>query len=959
MLGAMIALVCLLCLVLAPGLSAQVAPAVVPQPRTLERLEGALRLPSPLTVLPGDVSLRAHAVLLGSSWQRLTGEFADVVSDPTTAGALLLSLDRRLGPEQHRLDVTSEQVTIRGGSSVAVAHGTATFLQLVQREGDGWSIPRVRIDDAPANPYRAVMVDIARQPHSLATLRGMVDLAWLYKLRYLQLHLTDDQAFTFPFAPVTDALQPSAPIPSLAEWRQLSRYADARGVTIIPELDLPGHSTQLKRSGYLDDPTPHDAMTDADVAHPVNHDRILRIVEAMLDVFDSSPYFHVGGDESGAGEALVPFLAAVNAHLRSREKPVRLLVWEGFGGAPAELPATGDDRVTVMAWEHWYNPPWNLLDAGYEIINASWKPLYVVGRGGPRHHHIGGRRWSAREIHHWAPDEFWHWQAGSPVFEDKGPGDDHRDDGIWHAPAAQRDQILGGQLLFWEQREWTLLADAWERVSALAERLWSGDRPGADDWVGHTRRRAAVAERVRRLVQPARFVLDGAVADDSPVADDFHWFHGELTVSVDVEPALGGEVRITRDGSEPQPASELYVGPINLSEPADLRARLFVNGGGVGATAVARVDNRPARVRAQWFDVPRRALPNVPDFSDRRRWTPFRTGLLPELRGPYRTHEPVGMQLTGTFVVPEDGGGEHGFRLQTRDGRARLYVDGEPLLGPSDPSEVQLFATVDLEPGPHAVRVDHAGGPISPVLIVALQRPGDPKWRDISGELAEIPRDSEPLELPPAREVVDLFAGNSLGAFDVVAFDGTSTVDDIAQLDDDGVLHIAGDPRGYLVSKRWYRDYRLDLQWRWPEGGQPGNSGVLVHATTPRLFFGWPRALEVQLQHGHAGDFWTIGRDVDVTLEDDANRRKQEVPWNLHSHRRLPRLVDDVERPVGQWNSMSVECRGGDVIVRVNGVEVQRGLDGTLTEGGIALQSEGAAVDFRDVRVSPLLRVSP
>ncbi|MEM7306591.1 MAG: family 16 glycoside hydrolase [Planctomycetota bacterium] len=927
---------------------AQEPPALVPAPRSLVQGEGELALPSPLPIVAAP-GLEDHAGAVAELWWRLGAGPAELLGQ-ARPGALALALDDALEEERYRLEV-GDDVRITGGSPAAVAHGTASFLQLVARGPDGWSAPRVAIDDAPAAPFRAVMVDIARQPHTLPTLRGVVDLAHLYKVRYLHLHLTDDQSFAFPFEPVTGE---AGTILSLEEWRAFAAYADARGVTVIPELDLPGHSRVLKRSGYLVDPTPDDGLSDADVAHPDNHARIFRIVDAMLDVFRSSPYFHIGGDESGAGGALVPFLAATNRHLRGRAEPRRLLVWEGFHGAPDELPATGDDHVIVMAWESAYNPPWSLLDAGYRVVNASWKPLYAVGGGTPRHPHIGGRRWSARDIHAWSKDHFWHWQAGTPVFEDRGPGDDHPNDGIWPVPAAQRGQVLGGELLFWEQREHTVLADAWERVAALADRLWCGERPEGADYVGFRRRGDAVGERVRRLVQPARIRLGGAFDAASPVRDDFHWFHGQAEVSIDVDPALPGEVRLTRDGSPPQADSELYTGPFRVAEAAALSAWLFVDGVGVGAPASARIDNRPARVRAAWFDLPRRALPYVPDFSDRRRWTPFLEGLLPELRGPYRTTEPVGQQLTGTLLVPEDRAGEHVFRLQTRDGRALLYVDGVRLLGPSAPSEEKLFATLDLAPGAHTVRVDHASGPISPVVLVAVQRPGDDKPVEVSRLLAEIPRGTEPLTLGPLAAGIDLLAGGTLDAFRLAAHRGNPPLADVAKLGEDGVLRIAGSPGGYLVTRRWFRDYRLDLEWRWPAGGRPGNSGVLLHVTTPLLFYGWPRSLEVQLQHGRAGDFWTIGRDVDLTIEDDAERRTRERPSDLHSHRRLARRVDGVERPVGEWNRMTVVCRGGDVTVTINGIETQRGIDGTLTEGGIALQSEGAPIELRNLWLSPL-----
>ena len=922
---------------------------LLPAPRSvIESEEAPLALSGPVGLLCEADELQAHASAFASTWRRRTG--AAPVRGQAAPVVIELALEPALeGPEAYRLEV-GEGVRLSASSAEGMARATATLLQLLRRDEAGWALPRVLIEDEPEADYRAVMVDVARRPHDVETLYAMVDLLYLYRVRYLHLHLCDDQAFTFPFAPVTDALENNREI-ALEDWRALAAYADARGVSLIPELDLPGHSSMLKRSGYLEDPTPENGLSDADVAHPVNYERIFAIVDAMRAVFTSSPYFHIGGDESGAGSALVPFLAAVNAHVRASEPPARLLVWEGFHGRPQELPATGEDRVIVHAWESAYNPPWNLLEAGYEVINSSWMPLYVVGGGSFRHPHVGGRKWSGRQIHDWSKDEFWHWQPGTPVFEDRGPEDAERGDGIWHAPPEQRERILGGQLLFWEQEQWTVLRDSWERVPALAERLWCGARAEGADYVSYRRRLDAVGESVRALVRPVRAEVRGAVDPRHSTRDDYVWVHAPVEVELGDASALGGEVRYTLDGSAPSADSALAVEPLRVTGTAELRAQLYVEGEATGAPLRARFDDRPARVWASWYALPRRALGVVPDFADNARWTPFRSELLPELRGPYRTAHPVGQRLEGSLRLTQEQAGEHVFRLQTRDGRARLWIDGVPVLGPSTPDETRLEVTLELGAGPHAIRVDHASGNISPVVIVAHKRPGDERFQNLSSLLSEIPRGTEPQTLDSLESEVELFA-NGLNDWTFLSREPTPLAD-VAQLGEDGVLRIAGRPQGYLATKRWYRDYELELEWRWPEG-RGGNSGVLVHTTTPLLFYSWPRSLEVQLQSGGAGDFWTIGADVDLLVEDAPARRRAAVPGNLHSHRRIPGRVRGLERPLGEWNRMRVRCEGGEVVVAVNGVEVNRGLDCTIREGAIALQSEGAPIEFRNVRVRPL-----
>ena len=111
-------------------------------------------------------------------------------------------------------------------------------------------------------------------------IKDVVRLARLYKIRYVQLHLTDDQSFTFPFAPIVDGLQAKGHANhayTRAELEELVAYADSRGVTLIPELELPGHSSMITRSGYL---SPLDE-NHAQIADPANFEKLLVIVDGV------------------------------------------------------------------------------------------------------------------------------------------------------------------------------------------------------------------------------------------------------------------------------------------------------------------------------------------------------------------------------------------------------------------------------------------------------------------------------------------------------------------------------------------------------------------------------------------------------------------------------------------------------------------------------------------------------
>src|SRR5881397_734854 len=172
-----------------------------------------------------------------------------------------------------------------------------------------------------------------------------------------------------------------------------------------------------------------------------------------------------------------------------------------------------------------------------------------------------------------------------------------------------------------------------------------------------------------------------------------------------------------------------------------------------------------------------------------------------------------------------------------------------------------------------------------------------------------------------------------------------------------GMLVSLGEPRGHLITDSSYRNYRLTVEYRYP--ATPGNAGVLVHASTPRALYGmFPRSIEVQMEHGNAGDFWCILEDIRVP--DMARRRGPPAQWGTTEGkaRRIRNLTDDSEKPVGEWNTMVIEAVGRSIRVWVNGDLVNDGSDATADHGRIALQSEGSEVEFRKLLLTPISRLT-
>ena len=196
-----------------------------------------------------------------------------------------------------------------------------------------------------------------------------------------------------------------------------------------------------------------------------------------------------------------------------------------------------------------------------------------------------------------------------------------------------------------------------------------------------------------------------------------------------------------------------------------------------------------------------------------------------------------------------------------------------------------------------------------------------------------------------AGEPVRLFDGSSLDGWTPVLSDDAVDPATVWSAQD-GVLSCTGKPSGYIRTEKEYADYKLSVQWRWT--AKPGNNGVLVHTGPPNALGVWPRSQECQLFHENAGDIWVIGTEVTTPLEGVPGHEK------MVRGRRHLNFNDGAEKPVGEWNTMEIVCRGDTITISVNGQVVNYGYDSTVSSGAISLQSEGAPIEYREIVLTPL-----
>ena len=323
--------------------------------------------------------------------------FAVAVGAKPPGGAVLavrlqLAEDSALGEEGYRLQVAKE-VVLTARTEAGLFWGSRTLLQLLWA-GPDTEVPNVTISDRPSAGFRSLMIDNARNFHSLDFHLRMIRALALFKLNAYQIHFSDNQGYTLPTPGIRPAEGGDGSY-SRADIKKLTDCATRYHVTLIPEIDMPGHALGIKAKL----PQTHCASGGYPENLCMGSEASLKAVEAIIsDTIElfPGPYYHLGADEVNFGpyancsackqamqtaklkdaEALYrSFINRMNRFVKSKGR--RMIVWEGFNLAHGE-PFVDKD-VIVMPFDSFTGKTAKeYLAAGYDVINAAWTPLYVV-----------------------------------------------------------------------------------------------------------------------------------------------------------------------------------------------------------------------------------------------------------------------------------------------------------------------------------------------------------------------------------------------------------------------------------------------------------------------------------------------------------------------------------------------------------------------------------------------------
>ncbi len=224
-----------------------------------------------------------------------------------------------------------------------------------------------------------------------------------------------------------------------------------------------------------------------------------------------------------------------------------------------------------------------------------------------------------------------------------------------------------------------------------------------------------------------------------------------------------------------------------------------------------------------------------------------------------------------------------------------------------------------------------------------------------------------PQQIPAHKSAIILFDGSNLNSFDTfLKTQGLNSDPDHVFRVEDGAIHVSGKEMGYLITKQPYHDFYLRAEFKWGEGtfgeraGQARDSGILFNVQGEQKV--WPRSIEFQITEGGTGDFWMTdgaaltGRDGKRVIGPPGSAQKIDhfgkgPSQNVTGFRDS---IGDLEKPHGEWNVLELVTQGNNVKQYVNGKLANEGTDPSPTAGKILLQSEGAEVFFRNIKLYPL-----
>jgi len=366
--------------------------------------------------------------------------------------------------EGYTLDVSASGAKLTAPNALGVIHGLQTFLQLVEVTPGGFVASAVHIEDSPRFPWRGLTIDVSRHFISVATLKRNIDGMAAVKMNVLHLHLSDDQGFRIASSqfPKLVEMGSDGQYFTKAEIRDLIDYASDRGVRVVPEFDMPGHSTawfvgypelasgpgpyQIERRWGIFDPV-------MDPSREPTYEFLDKFIGEMSELFPDH-YFHIGGDE-------------VNGKQWDANPKIREFMRVHNLKNNQELQEYFTLRVQKIVSKH------HKIMVGWDEILAPGMPKDSVIQSWRGQDSLAA---AAKQGYSGILSSGYYLDAMAPA--KKYYSVDPMSDADATLDADQQKRILGGEACMWAEfiTDDNIDSRIWPRAAAISERLWSASQ---------------------------------------------------------------------------------------------------------------------------------------------------------------------------------------------------------------------------------------------------------------------------------------------------------------------------------------------------------------------------------------------------------------------------------------------------------------------------------------------------
>ena len=550
--------------------------AIIPVPAILEQGDGSLEINMNTTISCNDPSLEelknylTEGINVSGKWTLKDDESGDIK---------LIIDDAIEGNEAYKLTISKDGVLISASTENGVFYGIQTLLQLIpEGEMDSFNLPYVIIEDEPRFSYRGMHLDVGRHLFPVEFIKKYIDMLSMYKMNTFHWHLTEDQGWRIQIKKYPELTEISSfrtdfegnkygGFYTQEEVKEIVAYAAERYITVIPEIEMPGHTVAVL-AAY-----PELACTDGpfevlnqwgvheDVFCAGNDQVFVFLEDVLTEVMELFPskYIHIGGDEcpKTRWEDCKKCQKRIKAH--DLEDEHGLQSW--FIKRIENFLLENDRRL--IGWDE-------ILEGGLapEATVMSW-------RG------IAGGIQAAQEGHDviMTPTShcYFDYYQGNPLFEPKAIGGYLTTEKVYsyepipeELSEAEAKHVLGAQGNVWteyipnyEKVEYMMMP----RMMALSEVVWSNpERKNYDDFMKRFEAHRPTLDRLN--INYSKSVYQVSINAENK----------DNSILISLEGQLAGEIRYTLDGAEPNAESLKYEEPFSVTKSGMIKAAMFKNG---------------------------------------------------------------------------------------------------------------------------------------------------------------------------------------------------------------------------------------------------------------------------------------------------------------------------------------------------------------------------------------------